>query len=47
MPSCRLCRRVQATAEVRRTPLGHVCKDKFACGRRVRAANESTGAGRP
>ena len=27
MPQCRRCERVQATAEVRRTPLGYVCKD--------------------
>lgn len=27
MPVCRRCERVQATAELRRTPLGYVCKD--------------------
>jgi hypothetical protein len=35
MPVCRRCDRVQPTAEVRRTPLGFVCKDKPACARRV------------
>lgn len=36
MPVCRLCKRVQPTAEVRKTPLGHVCKDKPVCARWVR-----------
>lgn len=27
MPQCRLCERVLPSAEVRRTPLGYVCKD--------------------
>ena len=27
MPQCHRCERVQATAEVRRTPLGYLCKD--------------------
>lgn len=27
MPRCWRCNRIQATAEVRRTSLGHVCKD--------------------
>ena len=27
MPECRRCHRVQATAELRRTTLGHVCKE--------------------
>jgi hypothetical protein len=40
MPVCRHCDRVSATAEVRRTPLGHVCKDKPACARRVRVNQE-------
>lgn len=26
MPQCHRCERVQASAEMRRTPLGHVCK---------------------
>lgn len=34
MPACRHCDRVQASAEVRRTPRGSVCKDKLACARR-------------
>jgi len=41
MPQCRRCDRVLATAEVRRTPLGHVCKDKPACARRVRVNQET------
>lgn len=41
MPVCRHCDRVSATAEVRRTPLGHVCKDKPACARRARANQSS------
>jgi hypothetical protein len=34
MPACRLCGKVQATAEVRRAKLGGLCKDKLACTRR-------------
>lgn len=41
MPQCRVCARVLATAELRRTSLGHVCKDKPACARRVRANQET------
>jgi len=41
MPACRLCGVVRATAELRRTSLGHVCKDKPACARRVRANQET------
>lgn len=41
MPTCRLCVRVQPTVEVRKTPLGFVCKDKPACARRVRANQET------
>lgn len=33
MPRCHRCERVQATAELRRTPLGHVCKDNGAWSR--------------
>lgn len=35
MPLCRLCLKVQPTAEVKRTRMGHVCKDKTACAVRV------------
>lgn len=31
MPACHRCGRMQASAEVRRTTKGHVCKDKPAC----------------
>jgi hypothetical protein len=41
MPRCHRCDRVQPTAEVRKTALGHVCKDKPACARRVRANQET------
>ena len=27
MPQCHRCERVQATCELRRTPLGHVCRE--------------------
>lgn len=43
MPQCHRCERVQATAELRRTPLGHVCKDNdkwsrcYAIARELRA----------
>jgi hypothetical protein len=37
MPRCHRCERIQPSAEVRRTSLGHVCLDKPACARRVRA----------
>jgi hypothetical protein len=39
MPTCHRCEKAnQATAEVRRTSLGHVCKDFIACRRRRREA---------
>jgi hypothetical protein len=34
MPQCWKCRTVSATAEMRRTPRGHVCKDMIGCRRR-------------
>lgn len=42
MPACYRCRRVQATAEVRRTTKGHVCKDKYVC--EARRNRDSGGA---
>lgn len=39
MPTCHRCEKAnQASAEVRRTKLGHVCKDLLACSRRRREA---------
>lgn len=35
MPECHRCQRTFATADVRRTPKGHVCKDAIACKRRL------------
>lgn len=35
MPVCWKCERMQATAELRRTTKGHICKDKFACKTRT------------
>jgi hypothetical protein len=40
MPACRVCGKVQATAEIRRAPLGPLCKDKLACRRRQREQRE-------
>lgn len=34
MPDCHRCERTFASAELRRTAKGHVCKDKIACKRR-------------
>lgn len=42
MPACRHCGKVQATAEVRRTKLGRVCKDKLACARRLLGQQSSS-----
>jgi hypothetical protein len=42
---CRLCGRDQPSAEVRRTTLGFVCKEKQLCARRVRTQkNEARAA---
>jgi hypothetical protein len=35
MPTCHRCTRTFASADVRRTPKGHVCKDTDACKRRL------------
>lgn len=43
MPACRYCEKIQPSAEVRRTPLGHVCKDKIACKRRAAERKEKDG----
>lgn len=40
MPQCHRCERVQATAELRRTKLGHVCKDNGAWSRCATIARE-------
>jgi hypothetical protein len=43
MPACHRCGRGnQASAEVRRTSLGHVCKNRLACLRRRREQLESS-----
>lgn len=36
MPVCRKCGTMTATANVRRTKLGYVCKEKIGCERRTR-----------
>jgi hypothetical protein len=46
MPECRRCERVQATAEVRRTTLGWLCKDNAAGSRCWTIARELAAARR-
>lgn len=46
MPQCHRCQRVQATAELRRTPLGHVCKDNGKWSRCAAIAHELRAAAR-
>lgn len=46
MPQCHRCKRVQATAELRRTPLGFVCKDNAKPSRCWTIARELRAAAR-
>ena len=46
MPECRKCQRVQATAEVRRTTLGWLCKDNGRGSRCWTIARELAAAAR-
>jgi hypothetical protein len=46
MPACHRCERVQATAELRRTKLGFVCKDNDRWSRCAKIARELRAARR-
>lgn len=46
MPQCHRCERVQATAELRRTSLGYVCKDNGIGSRCWKIARELRAAAR-
>lgn len=46
MPQCHRCLRVQATAELRRTKLGYVCKDSGVWSRCAAIARELRAASR-
>lgn len=46
MPACHRCERVQATAELRRTVLGFVCKDNGKWSRCAAIAKELRAAAR-
>jgi hypothetical protein len=35
MPMCWKCKTILPSAEVRRTPRGHLCKSKYSCTRRA------------
>lgn len=43
MPVCNLCKRMAATAEMRRSPKeGWICKDKVSCKDRAKAEKVSS-----
>lgn len=44
MPVCNHCERMAASAELRRTPKGHVCKDKMTCKARKQKARAAAKA---
>lgn len=44
MPVCNRCERMSASAELRRTPKGHVCKDKYTCKARKQKARAAAKA---